>query len=111
MFTLSDYTPEQQAALPHEELCKLRRRAWAAHVATMMVPDALSAWAMEMERRHGPKVRVWANNLPWLIALMVVRYGEAVGDWPAAFTEKDVERASQWARGTMPNGVTLVEEE
>lgn len=111
MRTLSDYSKEELARLPYPELCQLRRRAWAAHVATMTVPTQLQSWAAEMTRRHGPKVQVWSNALPWLIALLVVRYGEDAGQWPPAFSPQDVARAEDWQNGQIPNGVTLVAED
>lgn len=111
MVTLSDLTPAEQNALPYPELCRLRRQAYAAHAATMQVPEALTAWAATMERRHrNPKVQAWANQVPWLVALLIVRYGEAVEHWPDAFTEKDVQRAMEWAGGKIPVGIALIEE-
>jgi len=110
MLTLSDYTAEEQAKLAYPDLCKLRRQAYAAHAATIPVPAALDGWAATMTKRHGPKVQVWANQVPWIVALLVVRYGEAVDHWPAAFTDKDVDRAARWAQGDIPTGVSLVDE-
>lgn len=111
MRTLSDYSQEELARLPYPELCKLRRRAWEAHVATMNVPAELAGWAAEMAKRHGLKVQVWSNELPWLTALLVVRYGEAMECWPAAFSVQDIARARDWANGQIPGGVTLITED
>jgi hypothetical protein len=108
---LSDYTPDEQNTMPYEDLCKLRRQAWAAHMATMTAPDALAAWEATIIKRHGPKVQVWANQLPWMTALMVVRYGEAIGFWPAAFDAKDVQRAQEWTNGRIPYGVKIIDPE
>jgi len=108
---LSDYTPEEQNTMPYEDLCKLRRQAWAAHLATMTPDEKLLAWEATMVKRHGPKVQAHANALPWLTALMVVRYGEAINFWPEAFSEKDLRRAIEWKDGQVPFGVKLIDPE
>lgn len=82
-----------------------RRNAYALHVTQMAVPDDLNAWVAWMTERHGPTVKVWHNTVPWLEALLVVRYGEAVEHWPAEFSEGDVLRAQEWSQGKLPNGV------
>jgi len=57
-------------------------------------------------------VQVHANQLPWITALMVVRYGEAIDFWPDAFDEKDLDRAIEWKdKGRIPNGVKLIDPE
>lgn len=83
-----------------------RREAYALHVTQMPVPDDLNAWVAWMTDHCGsPTVKVWHNTLPWLEALMVVRYGEAIEFWPPAFSADDVLRAQEWSQGQLPNGV------
>lgn len=97
--SLEDYTAEELVTLPYEEICLLRRRAYRAHMDDMDVPDALSAWVTEMERRHGKRGQIWTHRLPWLTLLMVARYGEDPMQWPPEFSEADVKRAERWVSG------------
>jgi type 1 glutamine amidotransferase len=108
---LKDYTPDEQNRLDYTVLCALRRKAYSEHVATMDIDPKVKVWAAGMEAKHGPKVRVHVNPMPWIEALLVVRYGEAVGNWPAEFSEKDIARAVRWAAGEVPQGVKLIEKE
>lgn len=116
---LEDHAPEELAALPYVELCALRRAAYRAHYAAMDVNDAVVAWAAQMAAKYGPKVKVHANALPWPIALLVVRYGEAIhvldretGEekqfWPQLFTKDDVKKAQEWLAGQLNKDVVLL---
>jgi len=116
---LEDYTQDELNRLDYLDLLDLRADAFRRHVAEMKVPDPLAAWAALMAKRYGPLVKVWKNKLPWLDALMVVRYGEDPMKWPPAFTEADVDRAMAWAsghrvntqRGSVPQGVTYLDDD
>lgn len=95
-------------------ITKDRRTRWASVVGAMDVPPDLKEWAAEMTARHGPKVRVWENELDWITALLVSRYGEAEYFWPETFSAEDLHRAQTWMDGTRPKpeGVTyLIAEE
>lgn len=85
-----------------------REGRWSQLLPDLGIPEALKAWAFRMADAHGPKVRVWRNTLDWMLALMVVRYGEAESHWPDAFTDDDVRRALLWEAGDTPNGVTYI---
>ncbi len=101
-------TAAQQAAMPYEDLLTLRRAAYAEHLQSMTIPPELRAWAEEMAAAYGPRVQVWHNTYTsWLVALAVVRYGEAVEHWPPAFDALDVQRARDWQRGKSPAGVRI----
>lgn len=76
-----------------------RAEGYAEHVADMTIAPALAGWAERMEARYGPTVKVWHQVLPWLEALMVVRYGEAIEHWPDETTNADVGRANDWELG------------
>lgn len=101
-------TMDQTTAKQYAAVCIERARVYAARLTTMMMPSYLSVWANEMAAATGKSsVKVHHNYLPWLEALMVVRYGEDASCWPAAVTEKDVERARRWKRGEQPSVVTI----
>jgi hypothetical protein len=89
---------------------KDRRMRWAPLVKAMTVPPELKEFAAEMTARHGPKVRVWENDLDLITALLVARYGEAEYFWPETFGDDDVRRAQTWMDGSrpMPGGVTYI---
>lgn len=95
---LESYTADEQKELPYSTLLRLRADAYRRHVAKMTIPDDLQAWASRMAMRYGPKVRIWENELPWLEALMVARYGEEPSLWPPEFTQDDVDRALAWMK-------------
>ncbi|MDT7040848.1 phage tail fiber protein [Candidatus Nitronereus thalassa] len=98
---------EKQNALPYPELCALRSGAFTEHVEAMAVPQALKEWAALMQARIDGGVKVHhVVYKSWLVALMVVRYGEAIDHWPSAFSEDDVRRAKQWMEGKTPYGVS-----
>jgi len=83
----------------YRKLLELRAVAYAAAVAALHVDPAIKAWAERMEARTGPTVKVHHNVLPWVEALLVVRYGEAVEHWPGATTVADYGRALDWESG------------
>ncbi len=114
---LEDYSAEELLSVDYLDLLELRADAFRRHVAGMEVPTKLREWAGLMTKRFGPLVQVWRNRLPWLPALMVVRYGEDPMKWPPAFTDADVDRALAWASGervgrqrsSVPNGVKYLD--
>lgn len=83
------------------------------HMNTMQIPSKLKEWAAIMRVRHGDTVRVHQNIYKsWLMALMVVRYGETVSYWHERgkqFTMADYKRAMKWQNGNIPVGVHLVD--
>jgi hypothetical protein len=112
-FQIEDELLDAQAMDPqsvkgYAAVCIERARAFAAHFATMEIHPYLLVWSAEMEKKHKrTTVKCHHNHLPWLSALMVVRYGEAVEHWPAAVSEKDIEKARAWRRGAQPSTVSL----
>jgi hypothetical protein len=108
---LGDYTPDEQNRLDYTVLCALRRKAYGEYVGGMLLDPVVRGWASAMAAKYGPKVRVHANALPWLEALLVVRYGEAIDHWPTELSEKDLNRAKEWALGKIPANVVLIEKE
>jgi len=106
---LEELSPARQAEMPYADLCRLRSLAFGEHVQTMPVPQPLKEWTALMQARHGSRVKVWHNIYSsWLVALMVVRYGEAIEHWPAEFSAEDIARAQTWELGKQPAGVTYV---
>jgi len=92
-------SPTATSIQDYEGVLAARRIAYAEHLKAAHVDPALKAWAERMAVRDGPTVKVWHNDLPWLEALMVVRYGEAVEHWPSATTIADWGRATDWEAG------------
>lgn len=106
---LGEFRPEEQAEIPYLVLCALRREAWEQHMRQVAALETIVAWSALMAVEHGGSlVRVWANELPWPTALMVVRYGEAAEFWPFEWSEKDVQRAQEWMLGRLPAGVAYL---
>lgn len=118
--TLSDFTEEEKIELSlvtavkpdqsgYQRLLELRKAAYIAHVAAMSVPASLKGWAAAMAAAHGKTVKVWAQELGWLEALAVARYGEEPSVWPDAFDANDVKRAMRWAvKNRWPLGVERI---
>lgn len=81
---------------------------YEAEIAGMDVPDALKAWAVDIQARFGnAKVQIWNNRVSWLTALMIARWGEAECHWPDSFGEDEVRRAWRWyAKNETPEGIT-----
>jgi len=93
--------------IPYDLVCMWRRKLWSQYIAQMLVADAFAEWVENMTTIHGrPTTKCWHQDLDWLTALMVVRYGEAVDFWPAALNDADLKRASDWMAGKLPNAVT-----
>jgi hypothetical protein len=124
MRQLEDYTRDELLALDYLDLLKLRKGAYLRQVARMRegepegtpsIPASvlarLEAWAALMAKRYGPEVRIWKNDVSWLEALLIVRYGEDPMQWPPAFSEADVTRAHHWRRGRTPQGVRYLDVE
>jgi hypothetical protein len=85
--------------MTYQDVLKERHAAYQKHLNAMQVDGALRAWAERMTARYGPTVKVWHNVLPWIEALLVVRYGEAVEHWSSATTVADYGRAADWESG------------
>lgn len=115
-------SPQEMQTTPYAELLKLRHDAYAEHLGRMTVPEPLRKWAALMSATwqvHDPGMRLKIGHLvlpnvpsSWLIALLIVRYGEALwvthdaGDlvefWPATFSTDDMRRAWDWYHGAKP---------
>lgn len=137
--TLIDYTDDELNSLAVQNggngyvHVKAIRRAFFIDYASKMPHDPrLDAWAARMAARYGSRVGLHFHGrdhmtslfeshsgLPWLAALLVVRYGEApyvqqrseedpIGQrvffYPKEWTDDDVVSASKWEAGKMPEG-------
>lgn len=91
--------PEKATIDGYRALIAARADAYAEHVAGMSIDPAITGWAERMAQRYGPTVKVWHQTLPWVEALMVVRYGEAIEHWPDTMTTADLGRADDWEHG------------
>jgi hypothetical protein len=97
MRKLEDHTAEELRDLNYEDLKYLRRGAYTRAVKSMKkVPKEIKQWVKQQEQAYGPKVRVWFNEMGWLEAYMVVRYGEDPMQWPDTLGEDDVRRIQRW---------------
>lgn len=119
MGTLTDMTPQEQVtyfgiqdelvknrtmdeatAQAYAAVCIERARAYQAKIQAMTIPLYLTVWASEMAAQTGKAVvKVHHNYLPWLAALLVARYGEAVEHWPETTSADDLKRAREWKTG------------
>ena len=123
---LYDFTAEEQAGLPYEELCALRQEEYERRMAKMDIQLDLLDWADHMAGRHGERVFVHRIEIlegrrlraelfafDWLTALMIVRWGQEASKWPQDFAAEDIQRALEWEKGLasggsfrVPGGVT-----
>ncbi len=82
------------------------KERYAAHMKAMHIQPELKEWAQFMTARYGAKVQLhFSHYTDWVLALMIVRWGEAEEHWPEEFTDKDVRRAVSWYKGKKPEGV------
>lgn len=99
---------EEMNSLEYGQLCDLRAAAFAEHVQAMEIPAALKTWDSLMKAKYGDRIKVW--NVVYdsfLVALMVVRYGEAISFWPEKFSTDDLARAVDWESGkSVPSGIS-----
>lgn len=108
---LVSMSSEERNALPYERLCNLRMAAFKEHVAAMTVQPELSAWDAIMRSKYGQRVKVWHMIYDsFLVALMVVRYGEDCAQWPDVFSAEDIKRAQNWELGSVPQGVEYLQQ-
>lgn len=108
---LLSMTQEEMNAMPYERLCNLRMAAFKDHVASIEIPPQLSAWSAVMHSKYGARVKLWHMIYDsFLVALMVVRYGEDCGQWPEAFSAEDIKRAQDWELGKTPQGVEYLQQ-
>lgn len=102
----------EQNTMKYPDLCALRAGAFYEHVEAMSVPQPLREWEAVMQARHGDEVKVHHTIYTnWLVALMVVRYGEAIEYWPPSFTISDIKRAAKWLKGKTPDGISYMDVE
>ncbi len=93
-----------------------RLEEYKAHMLTMTFSAPFREWAVVMRARYGDRVKVHHGfYTSWLMALMIVRYGEAVhsdllpgGKWPTELSDADLKRALIWQDGNRPTGVSHV---
>ena len=93
---LEDHTAEELRDLNYEDLKYLRRMAYKRTVRSLKVPKEIKEWVAKQEKLHGKRVRVWFNEMGWLEALMVVRYGEDPVQWPPELGKEDIRRVQRW---------------
>lgn len=93
-------TMDEAPAAQYAVTCIERARVYQAKLAVIEMPLYLTVWAKEMEAKTGKAmVKVHHNYLPWLAALLVSRYGEAVEHWPDRTSDDDLKRAREWKTG------------
>lgn len=92
---------------------------WTALLEGREESGGIRQWAADMAIQHMDIQRgvdrqaeptVWVHNtrLPWIMALYVVKYGEAEDFWPEGLSDDDLARARRWQTGDMPEGVRYV---
>src|SRR5262245_16778555 len=76
-----DFSVEERAVLEYADVLALRADGYTRAVDALVAiggvaVDSLAKWAAAMEKRYGPTVLVWRNEVPWLQALLIGMYGE-----------------------------------
>ncbi len=85
---------------PHAALMLDRFKRWTEYIEGLTVPAWLTLFIEFMTDKYGPVVSHRGRPMPWLMAFLVVRYGEAEYNWPREadeFTKGDQLRAMQWS--------------
>lgn len=95
---LEDHTAEELKTMDYTDILTVRKEAYERIAKKMKVPDGIKKWAAEMSSKYGPKVRVWKNEVTWVPALLIVRYGEDPMQWPPELNDADVQRAEMWEK-------------
>lgn len=100
-------TPAKESRLGYPEVCRLRRAAYTEHLDQHGLREALAEFRAAMEANHGALAQAWHNVVPWDVAFMVGRYGEAIDYWPTELSEADAARLKEWGTGPAewPNGI------
>lgn len=99
---------DEATAHAYAAVCIERSRAYDAKIQAMTIPLYLRTWAMEMAvLKSCTEIKVHHNYLPWLAALLVTRYGEAVEHWPDTCSEDDLRRAREWKTKGLPRVVAV----
>lgn len=96
----------RQAGLSEQQIIKERSKdrklRWREHIAAMTIRPEIASWAADMEKKFCPKVDIHHNTkCDWVMALMIVRYGEAEYHWPMEFSDDDVARAIKMKFGKL----------
>lgn len=105
---VANRTMDEATAKGYAAVCIERARAYAEKIGAMTIPLYLQVWANEMAASHGTaEIKVHHNYLPWLAALLVTRYGEAVEHWPNTCSEDDLRRAREWKTKGLPRVVAV----
>jgi len=87
-----------------------RAARWAQLLADREESGEARTWAATMAAQHrGQLVRVHRTTVPWIMALYVVRYGEAEDFWPAQLGADDMVKAHLWLGGPKPEAITYLE--
>jgi hypothetical protein len=108
---LEDHTADELKEMNYEDLKLLRRGAYKRAVkALKKVPKEVKEWAAAQEKAYGPRVRVWFNEMGWLEAYMVIRYGEDSMQWPDELGIEDVRRVQRWNQSPAA-GLTILSRE
>lgn len=93
----------------YADLLLMRQAAYKEHVAEMPPNAKVQRFAQLMTLRHGPKVKIHANeSVSWPVALMIARHGEDIRSWPSEWDIKLEGAADKWLRGSAPFGVTYL---
>lgn len=96
-------TEQDEGRMPYAAILEDRRQRWAAYIDAMPAQGWLTEWVAAMTVKYGPTVKVRrVARCGWVLALLLVRYGEAEYHWPddGMFTEDDERRAAGWLRGS-----------
>ncbi len=97
---------QKNPAQPYSESAKERYEKLSSAIA---VPSELQEWVGYMKVKYGEVVKVHQSKYTsWIIALLIVRYGEAETHWPDKFSEADIQRAARWFQGECPEGVSYI---
>jgi len=107
MKKLEDHTAEELKTMDYTDILALRKEAYHRIARKMEIPDGVKKWAFEMEKKYGPSVRIWKNEVNWVPALLIVRYGEDPMQWPPELGDDDVARAERWEKHP-PSGLAYI---
>lgn len=111
-----------------------RMRRWSIFLKDFQVRPEISEWAQKMTEKFrrddkvltgeefdgalegevvpgvdGTMCRIHGDDVSWVLALLIVRYGQAEYHWPdEGFSDEDVQRAKEWYLGRTPEAVAYL---
>ena len=99
---------DDQRVMPQTKLFAYRAAVFTEAAKHVQVPAEITQWAADMTMVSGKATtRCWWSEYPWIVALLVARFGENPEKWPDRLNGDDVRRAREWMAGDAPEAIAF----